>query len=292
MPWIPASFLLGDPYQWPRPIRRHFRVSPPYKSRLCHESCHSIALSDTHNMKDEETFGSVVFNYRRPNLTEFMDFFVQFRQQLNSLEPSDIVPILSFRQSILDQVAQLVPHCNELDVPYFHRLVFLEPGEFEDEDLQAAAERGHGAVLQAIWTEYGKPKLYLLARTAWDTYGRQTVTHWIKLAQTVLDSLYGDHWPNTIFETPNDCAICLQTMHWAEKTVCGHVFHLHCLLRHMNTNNTCPICRHPRPLLYDAAAYSEEDVSDSEEDDSDSDYSVEMEFGNLDEAEEAEEEYE
>ncbi|GFS71713.1 hypothetical protein NPIL_473861, partial [Nephila pilipes] len=22
MPWIPASFLLGDPYQWPRPIRR------------------------------------------------------------------------------------------------------------------------------------------------------------------------------------------------------------------------------------------------------------------------------
>ncbi|GFU18739.1 hypothetical protein NPIL_582351, partial [Nephila pilipes] len=174
----------------------------------------------------------------------------------------------------------------ELDVPYFHRLVFLEPGEFEDEVLQAAAERGHGAVLQAIWTEYGKPKLYLLARTAWDTYGRQTVTHWIKLAQTVLDSLYGDHWPNTIFETPNDCAICLQTMHWAEKTVCGHVFHLHCLLRHMNTNNTCPICRHPRPLLYDAAAYSEDDVSDSEDDDSDSDYSVEMEFGNLDEAEE------
>ncbi|GFT83592.1 hypothetical protein NPIL_106671 [Nephila pilipes] len=31
-------------------------------------------------------------------------------------------------------------------------------------------------------------------------------------------------------------------MHWAEKMVCGHVFHLHCLLRHMNTNNTCPIC--------------------------------------------------
>ncbi|GFU22800.1 hypothetical protein NPIL_590581, partial [Nephila pilipes] len=172
MPWIPASFLLGVPYQWPRPIRRHFRVSPPYKSRLFRESCHSIALSDTHNMKDEETFGSVVFNYQRPNLTEFMDFFVQFRQQLNRLEPSDIVPILSFRQSILDQVAQLVPHCDELDVPYFHRLVFLEPGEFEDEDLQAAAERGHGAVLQAIWTEYGKPKLYLLARTAWDTYGR------------------------------------------------------------------------------------------------------------------------
>ncbi|GFT46340.1 hypothetical protein NPIL_173941 [Nephila pilipes] len=250
MPWIPASFLLGDPYQWPRPIRRHFRVSPPYKSRLCRESCHSIA----------------------------------FRQQLNRLEPSDIVPILSFRQSILDQVAQSVPHCYELDVPYFHRLVFLEPGEFEDEDLQAVAERGHGAVLQAIWTEYGKPKLYLLARTAWDTYGRQTVAPWIKLAQTVLDSLYGDHWPNTIFEMPNDCAICLQTMHWAEETVCGHVFHLHCLLRHMNTNNTCPICRHPRPLLYDAAADSD--------DDSDSDYSVEMEFGNLDEAEEAEEVFE
>ncbi|GFT74318.1 hypothetical protein NPIL_209411 [Nephila pilipes] len=128
-----------------------------------------LLRSLTHNMKDEETFGSVVFNYRRPNLTEFMDFFVQFRQQLNSLEPSDIVPILSFRQSILVQVAQLVPHCDELDVPYFHGLVFLELGEIEDDDMQAAAERGHGAVLQAIWTEYGKPKLYLLARTAWDT---------------------------------------------------------------------------------------------------------------------------
>ncbi|GFU17475.1 hypothetical protein NPIL_141151 [Nephila pilipes] len=93
-------------------------------------------------MKDEETFGSVVFNYRRPNLTEFMDFFVQFRQQLNRLEPSDIVPILSFRQSILDQVAQLVPHCNELDVPYFHRLVFLEPGEFEDEDHKPQPKGG------------------------------------------------------------------------------------------------------------------------------------------------------
>ncbi|GFT85359.1 hypothetical protein NPIL_70421 [Nephila pilipes] len=73
-------------------------------------SCVILLRSLTHTMKDEDTFGSVVFNYRRPNLTEFMDFFVQFRQQLNSLEPSDIVTILSFRQSFLDQVAQLVPH--------------------------------------------------------------------------------------------------------------------------------------------------------------------------------------
>ncbi|GFU37054.1 hypothetical protein NPIL_591451 [Nephila pilipes] len=143
-----------------------FPCLSPYKSRLRSESCHSIALSD--KMKDEETFGSVVFNYQLPNLTEFMDFFVQFRQHLNSLEPSEIVSIFSFRQSILDQVGQWLPNCNELEVPYFHGLVYLEPGEFEDNALQAAAEWGHGAVLQAIWTEYGKPKLYLLARAVWD----------------------------------------------------------------------------------------------------------------------------
>ncbi|GFU58859.1 hypothetical protein NPIL_231071 [Nephila pilipes] len=65
-------------------------------------------------------------------------------------------------------------------------------------------------------------------------------------------------WPNTIFETPNNCTICLQTMYWAEKTVCRHVFHLHCVMRHMNTNNTCPICKHSRPLLCDSDDDSEE----------------------------------
>ncbi|GFU48194.1 hypothetical protein NPIL_136191 [Nephila pilipes] len=196
-------------------------------------------------MKDEETFGYVLFNYRCPNLTEFMDFFVQFRQHLSSLEPSKIVPIISFRESILAQVGQLLPNHYELNVPNFQRLVYVEPRKFEDDAMKEAAERGHGTFLQAIWTEYGKLKLYLLAYGAWKTIGCQTMASWIKLSQTVLDSLYGDHWPNTIFETPNNCAICLQTMHWAEKTVCGHVFHLQCLLRHMNMNNICHSAHSP-----------------------------------------------
>ncbi|GFU58861.1 hypothetical protein NPIL_231081 [Nephila pilipes] len=89
MPWTPRvysqciqTFMLGNPYQWHGPIRRHFRVSPPYKSS---ESA--------------------------------------FRQHLNSLEPSEIVSIISFRQNILEQVGQLLPNYEELDVPNFHGLV-------------------------------------------------------------------------------------------------------------------------------------------------------------------------
>ncbi|GFU35923.1 hypothetical protein NPIL_610581 [Nephila pilipes] len=81
------------------------------------------------------------------------------------------------------------------------------------------AEKGHGAFLQAIWTEYWKPKLYLPAREAWEILGRQTMAHWIKLSQTVLDYIYRAQLNNTNFETPDNCTLCLQTMHWAEKTV-------------------------------------------------------------------------
>ncbi|GFU03173.1 hypothetical protein NPIL_479011 [Nephila pilipes] len=136
------------------------------------------------------------------------------------------------------QVGLLLPNHDELDVPNFQRLVYVEPGEFEDDAIQEAAERGYGAFFQANWTEYGKPKLYPLARATWEILGCQTMAPWIKLFQTVLDSFYADHWPNTNFETPNNCAICLLTMHWAEKTVCGHVFHLHCLMRLMDTKNS------------------------------------------------------
>ncbi|GFS29875.1 hypothetical protein NPIL_235151 [Nephila pilipes] len=106
-------------------------------------------------MKDEETFGYVVFNYRRPNFTEFMDFFVQFRQHLSSFESSEIVPIISYRESILAQMGQSLPIQDELDVPNFQQLVYVEPAEFEDDAMQEAAERGHGAFMQAIWTENG-----------------------------------------------------------------------------------------------------------------------------------------
>ncbi|GFS85137.1 hypothetical protein NPIL_554831 [Nephila pilipes] len=71
---------------------------------------------------------------------------------------------------------------------------------------------------------------------------------WIKLSQTVLDSFHGDQRLNTIFD---NCAIYLQTIHWTEKTICGHVFHLQRLMRHMSISNTCPLCRHPNPLQYD-----------------------------------------
>ncbi|GFU24682.1 hypothetical protein NPIL_88531 [Nephila pilipes] len=54
--------------------------------------------------------------------------------------------------------------------------MYLEPAEFENDDIQEVAEKGHGVFLQASWAEYGKPKLYLLARTTWEVLRRQTIS--------------------------------------------------------------------------------------------------------------------
>ncbi|GFU45025.1 hypothetical protein NPIL_440201 [Nephila pilipes] len=64
--WGPLSGTWTNQTPLPRPS--------PFKSRYSSEPSPSIALTLC-KMKDEENIGYVVFNYRRPNLTEFMDFF-------------------------------------------------------------------------------------------------------------------------------------------------------------------------------------------------------------------------
>ncbi|GFU01608.1 hypothetical protein NPIL_286321, partial [Nephila pilipes] len=39
-----------------------------------------------------------------------------------------------------------------------------------------------------------------------------------QIASDVTGFPLKEHRPTTIFETPDNCAICTQTMHWAEKT--------------------------------------------------------------------------
>ncbi|GFV95836.1 hypothetical protein TNCV_1728861 [Trichonephila clavipes] len=66
---------------------------------------------------------------------------------------------------------------------------------------------------------------------------------WIQLAQMVLDGCYGQKWPDTVFQVPDACPICLTPIHKQERTQCGHVFHKKCLLQHLDIRNTCPIYR-------------------------------------------------
>ncbi|GFT89152.1 hypothetical protein NPIL_273201 [Nephila pilipes] len=154
--------------------------------------------------------------HEKPEVGGFVMLFPNHHPKI-CLEPSEIVPITSYRGGILSQLGQLLPDQDKFDVPHFQQFVYLEPAEFDNDDMQEVAEKGHGAFLQAFWVEYGKAKLYLLARAAWEAHGRQMIPQWIKLSQTVRDSIYGDKWLNTIFEIPDKCTICLQTMHWAEK---------------------------------------------------------------------------
>ena len=48
------------------------------------------------------------------------------------------------------------------------------------------------------------------------------------------------------------CPVCLETMHVARITPCGHVFHSHCLRQCLVRSTACPYCR--APLVWGAPA--------------------------------------
>lgn len=56
-------------------------------------------------------------------------------------------------------------------------------------------------------------------------------------------------------QTSNQCPICFECMHHAEKTPCSHVFCTACLQKWRSKHATCPICRaslHHGPHITDA----------------------------------------
>ncbi|GFT69806.1 hypothetical protein TNCV_3700801 [Trichonephila clavipes] len=110
--------------------------------------------------------------------------------------------------------------------------------------MEQEAAKGKGAFVQALWTQYAIPKLYFLAYKAWRHHGAQNLTTWTRLAQAVLDGCFGQKWPDCVFQVPDARSICLSTMHWPEKTQCGHTF-LRCLLRHLDVSTRAPSAEHP-----------------------------------------------
>ncbi|GFS92131.1 hypothetical protein NPIL_171571 [Nephila pilipes] len=124
--------------------------------------------------------------------------------------------------------------------------------QFDAEYPEQLAEKGYGAFPYFLWKEYGIAQLYYLFLFAWRDYGPQSLDRWIALGQTLLDSVYAYDWPPSVFQAAEPCPICLQTMVWTRTTVCGHMFHVHCLTKHvLRHSNTCPLCRCPRPMADD-----------------------------------------
>ncbi|GFV27164.1 hypothetical protein TNCV_927561 [Trichonephila clavipes] len=127
---------------------------------------------------------------------------------------------------IIDLLIQVLPDHEPHDVPWFETYSYFEPADLDSDYIEQDAAKGKGAFIQALWTQYAIPKLYGLVYKAWRQYGAQNLTTWTHLAQAVLDGCLGQKWPDSVFQVPDSCSICLSTMHWPEKTQCGHAFHL------------------------------------------------------------------
>ncbi|GFV87166.1 hypothetical protein TNCV_5113841 [Trichonephila clavipes] len=113
---------------------------------------------------------------------------------------------------------------------WFEPYSYFKPADLDSDYIEQEAIKGKGAFILALWTQYAIPKLYGLVYKARRQYGAQNLTTWTQLAQAVLDGCFGQKWPDSVFQVPDSCSICLSTMHWPEKTQCGHAFHLRCLL--------------------------------------------------------------
>ncbi|GFU58529.1 hypothetical protein TNCV_4894611 [Trichonephila clavipes] len=160
-----------------------------------------------------------------------------FRIIVNGLQPPEIIDLhTDSEKRIVELLTKVLPHHHPLDIPCFRAFASFEPKDVSSDYLEQEASKGKGAFIQALYTLYAKSKLYSVAYKAWKRHGPQNLTTWTLLAQAVLDGCYGEKWPDTVFQVPDVCLICLSPMHWPEKTLCGHVFHLRCLLQLLDTS--------------------------------------------------------
>ncbi|GFY72291.1 hypothetical protein TNIN_19101 [Trichonephila inaurata madagascariensis] len=138
---------------------------------------------------------------------------------------------------------QLLPNLHPRDIPTFESFAYIGPADVFHEYLEQDATKGKGAFIKAVWNVIDKSKLYNLVHRAWTEHGPQTPAPWMKLAQIVLDGCYGQKWPDSVFQVPDSCPICLTPIHWPQRTQCGQVFHSRCLSQHLEIYHTCPLCR-------------------------------------------------
>ncbi|GFR02121.1 hypothetical protein TNCT_585821 [Trichonephila clavata] len=172
----------------------------------------------------------------------------------------DVLTVNAFQQHFHDLVALynvLCPseRCGKLiSLPCF---CFYEPSKPRGNILQRMPERGNGACIRSIWTEFVKPDLYGKTTVAWYYCGSQDTDQWVTPGHTAFQLLYSAPFPDPVFQFPDKCLICLEPMHFPYKTQCGHTFHKDCLER--TQSPTCPVCRQfeprvPNPKIWEECA--------------------------------------
>ncbi|GFW16589.1 hypothetical protein TNCV_2352121 [Trichonephila clavipes] len=200
-------------------------------------------------MEADHTFQVYLIQYQGVHLSDYNTFMTQFRIIVNGLQPPEIIDLhTDTEQRIVELLTKVLPDHDSLDILCVRAFARVEPKDVSSDYVEQEASKGKGAFIQALWTLYAKSSLYRLAYKAWKRHGPQNLTTWTLLAQAVLDGCYAEKWPDTVFQVPDVCSICLSPMLWPEKIHCGHGFHLKCLLQHLDVSNTCPLCRTANPL--------------------------------------------
>ncbi|GFX64551.1 hypothetical protein TNCV_2811761 [Trichonephila clavipes] len=157
--------------------------------------------------------------YQEADIGDYITFMMNFRTVWIRLKPSEVIELETiYVRNIIDLLIQVLPNHELQDVPWFEPYVYFEPADLDNEYMEQEATKGKGAFIHQI-IQFGVYK-------AWRQYCAQNLTTWTQLAQAVLDGCFGQKWPDSIFQVPDSCSICLSTMHWPEKTQCGHAFHL------------------------------------------------------------------
>jgi hypothetical protein len=95
----------------------------------------------------------------------------------------------------------------------------------------------------------------------------------------VIDTAHNNFITNTSpieYDTEQkECVICYELLNYTKNvciTVCGHKFCFSCMMKHVQRNNGCPLCR--------TAIIEDDSVVESEEDDDDDDETIEEEIDN------------
>ncbi|GFY39234.1 hypothetical protein TNIN_168241 [Trichonephila inaurata madagascariensis] len=143
-------------------------------------------------MEDELAFTLKLALYQEADLRDYITFMMNFRTILNSLKPSEVIQLETvYAMDIIDLLMQVLPDHEPNDVPWFECFSYFEPAGLHSDYMEQAAAKGKGAFIQALWTEYVKPKLYGLVYKAWRQHDSQTLTTWLQLAQAMLDGCFG-----------------------------------------------------------------------------------------------------
>ncbi|KAG8173834.1 hypothetical protein JTE90_016323 [Oedothorax gibbosus] len=98
-------------------------------------------------------------------------------------------------------------------------------------------------VIHFLWKDFLLPKVYNLLRLSWPTTCL-TREQMETMASQLKGALYCHTWPDSFFETAEECMICMNIcITTKQKMICGHWGCEECIMRWLKVVNSCPFCR-------------------------------------------------